>query len=216
MRYIGVDTPETVKPDTPVQCFGPRASRFNHRLVEGRRVRLVFGVERRDVYGRLLAYVVPRSPLRQRRAGPPRPRAHADDPAERPLRSALFERLELARPHGPGAGLWGACPEPVTIAHLPLQALRFATVPRGPRGHLPMRMRQSISQFETAFEQETILERRRREQLRRRAANRSRARRITRTEQESKVRFSVLAVCLTVTVVVVVVAMFEALAFLMA
>jgi hypothetical protein len=79
-----------------------------------------------------------------------------------------------------------------------------------------MRMRQSISQFETAFEQETTLERRRREQLRRRAANRSRARKITRTEQHSTVRFSVLAVCLTVTVIVVVVAMFEALAFLMA
>jgi len=91
----------------------------------------------------------------------------------------------------------------------------FATVRRGPRA-TPMRMRQSISQFETAFEQETTLERRRREQLRRRAANRSRARRISRSEQESKVRFSVLAVCLTVTVVVVVVSMFEALAFLMA
>ena len=79
-----------------------------------------------------------------------------------------------------------------------------------------MKMRQSISQFETAFEQETSLERRRREQLRHRAANRSRARKINRTEQHSKVRFSVLAVCLTVTVVVVMIAMFEALAFLMA
>jgi hypothetical protein len=80
---------------------------------------------------------------------------------------------------------------------------------------IPMRMRQSISQFETAFEQETSLERRRREQLRRRAANRSRARRINRTEQDGKVRFSVLVVCLTVTVIAVVVVMFEALAFLM-
>jgi len=79
-----------------------------------------------------------------------------------------------------------------------------------------MRMRQSISQFETAFEQEASLERHRREQLRRRAVNRSRARRINRTEQDGKVRFSVLAVCLSVTVVVVMVAMFEALAFLMA
>ena len=79
-----------------------------------------------------------------------------------------------------------------------------------------MRMRQSITQFESAFEQEALLERHRREQLRRRAANRSRARRIDRTEQEGKVRFSVLAVCLTVTVIVVVVAMFEALALLMA
>ncbi len=79
-----------------------------------------------------------------------------------------------------------------------------------------MRMRQSISQFEVAFEQETTLERRRREQLRRRAANRSRARRMTRNEQHGKVRFSVLAVCLTATVIVVVVAMFEALSILMA
>jgi hypothetical protein len=79
-----------------------------------------------------------------------------------------------------------------------------------------MRMRQSINQFEVAFEQERSLERRRREQLRRRAANRSRARRATREEQHGKVRFSVLAVCLVATVVVVVIAMFEALSFLIA
>lgn len=78
------------------------------------------------------------------------------------------------------------------------------------------RMRQSISQFEVAFEQETALERRRREQLRSRAANRSRARRIARVEQRGKVRFSVLVACLTLTVVTVVVAMFETLAWLMA
>src|SRR5712691_1165678 len=57
VRYIGIDTPETVKPGTPIQCFGPEASALNHRLVEGGRVRLVFDRERRDVYGRLLAYV---------------------------------------------------------------------------------------------------------------------------------------------------------------
>jgi micrococcal nuclease len=57
VRYIGVDTPETVKPDTPVQCFGPEASERNHELVEGHTVRLEFDRERRDIYGRLLAYV---------------------------------------------------------------------------------------------------------------------------------------------------------------
>jgi micrococcal nuclease len=57
VRLIGVDTPETVKPDTPVQCFGPQASAFEHRTVEGHRVRLLTGVEPRDYYGRLLAYV---------------------------------------------------------------------------------------------------------------------------------------------------------------
>ena len=78
------------------------------------------------------------------------------------------------------------------------------------------KMRQSMSQFEVAFEQETELERRRRGQLRRRAANRSRARRIHRTEQKGKVRFSVLVACLAVTVVTVTVVMFETLSMLMA
>jgi micrococcal nuclease len=57
VRYIGVDTPETVKPRTSVQCFGRYASQFNHRLVDGRAVRLVTDAEARDRYGRLLAYV---------------------------------------------------------------------------------------------------------------------------------------------------------------
>src|SRR4051812_49078990 len=57
VRYIGIDTPETVKPGTPVQCGGPRAHDVNERLVGGRTVILRFDAERRDVYGRLLAYV---------------------------------------------------------------------------------------------------------------------------------------------------------------
>src|SRR4051812_11556487 len=57
VRYIGIDTPESVKPDTPVQCYALAASHFNERAVEGEVVRLVFDAERRDVYGRLLAYV---------------------------------------------------------------------------------------------------------------------------------------------------------------
>lgn len=57
VRYIGVDTPESVKPGARVQCFGNYASRFNHMLVDGRHVRLVTDAEERDRYGRLLAYV---------------------------------------------------------------------------------------------------------------------------------------------------------------
>jgi len=57
VRYIGVDTPETVKPGTPVECFGKAASAENRRLVAGERVRLDQGPEARDRYGRLLAYV---------------------------------------------------------------------------------------------------------------------------------------------------------------
>jgi micrococcal nuclease len=57
VRYIGVDTPESVKPGTPVQCFAERASAFNERLVEGERVRLRYDAEHYDRYGRTLAYV---------------------------------------------------------------------------------------------------------------------------------------------------------------
>jgi micrococcal nuclease len=57
VRMIGVDTPETVKPGEPVECFGPQASEFTHRVLEGRTVTLEFDRERRDVYDRLLAYV---------------------------------------------------------------------------------------------------------------------------------------------------------------
>jgi len=57
VRYIGIDTPESVKPGAPVECFAKRASAYNERLVAGEQVKLVYDIERRDRYGRLLAYV---------------------------------------------------------------------------------------------------------------------------------------------------------------
>ena len=57
VRYIGVDTPESVKPDSPVECYGPEAADFNRRLVEGKTVRMELGSEQRDQYGRVLAYL---------------------------------------------------------------------------------------------------------------------------------------------------------------
>ena len=57
VRLIGIDTPETKKPNTPVQCFGPEATAFTESLLpEGTAVYLERDVEARDVYGRLLAY----------------------------------------------------------------------------------------------------------------------------------------------------------------
>src|SRR4051812_21746704 len=57
VRYIGIDTPESVKPGTPVQCYAQAASARNRRLVAGRDVTLRTDAESRDRYGRLLAYV---------------------------------------------------------------------------------------------------------------------------------------------------------------
>lgn len=57
VRYIGIDTPETVHPKKPVQCFGKEASVFNRGLVEGKPVRLVKDISDTDTYDRLLRYI---------------------------------------------------------------------------------------------------------------------------------------------------------------
>lgn len=57
LRYIGIDTPETVDPRRPVEAFGHEAARYNLQLVEGREVRIELDVQERDRYGRLLGYV---------------------------------------------------------------------------------------------------------------------------------------------------------------
>jgi micrococcal nuclease len=57
VRLIGVDTPETVHPNKPVEYFGKEASEFTKRMVEGKKVRLEYDWQRRDKYGRLLAYI---------------------------------------------------------------------------------------------------------------------------------------------------------------
>ncbi|MEK7543707.1 MAG: thermonuclease family protein [Patescibacteria group bacterium] len=57
VRYIGVDTPESVDPRRTVQCFGNEAKEENQRLVEGKTVRLEKDISDTDKYGRLLRYV---------------------------------------------------------------------------------------------------------------------------------------------------------------
>lgn len=107
VRYIGIDTPETVKPDTPVQCFGPEASERNHELVEGRRVRLIFDRERRDVYGRLLAYVyVGDQFINGELIAGGYARTLEIEPNT--ARAPQLERLQ-AQASAASRGLWGAC-----------------------------------------------------------------------------------------------------------
>jgi micrococcal nuclease len=58
LRLIGVDTPETVHPTKPVQCWGPEASAHTKGLFPpGTKVFLARDAEARDKYGRFLAYV---------------------------------------------------------------------------------------------------------------------------------------------------------------
>jgi endonuclease YncB( thermonuclease family) len=56
-RLIGVDTPETVDPRTPVQRFGKEASEFTRRLVGSQQVRVAYDWDRRDRYQRTLVYL---------------------------------------------------------------------------------------------------------------------------------------------------------------
>ena len=110
VRLLGIDTPESVKPGTPPECFSHEASEATSRyLPPGTAVDLVRDVEARDDYGRLLAYVyraVDHSFVNlwlaeQGYAGlltyPPNV-AHADQ-----LRQAV------ARARQAGLGLWHTC-----------------------------------------------------------------------------------------------------------
>ena len=59
VRFIGIDTPETVAPNRPVECFGPESSAEVRRLLDGRSVYLEpdSSQDSVDKYGRTLAYV---------------------------------------------------------------------------------------------------------------------------------------------------------------
>ena len=104
-----------------MECYGPQASAANHRLVDGRIVRLVFDRERRDAYDRLLAYVYTRGP---KEAGKPRGEAGESRFVNAALvRGGYARTLEIApntshalelrrleaRAGRAGRGLWGGC-----------------------------------------------------------------------------------------------------------
>lgn len=57
VRYIGIDTPETVDPRRDLQCFGKEASLYNKTLVEGKEIYLEKDISQTDRYGRLLRYI---------------------------------------------------------------------------------------------------------------------------------------------------------------
>jgi micrococcal nuclease len=115
VRLVGVNAPESVKPNAPVECFGPQASDFAKAQLTGRAVRLEFDPSqgRTDQYGRTLAYLwverpgttptlFNRTAVRQgyafeRQYGPTPPAWKAE------LRAAQ----KAAQKHR--AGLWRAC-----------------------------------------------------------------------------------------------------------
>jgi micrococcal nuclease len=111
VRYIGVDTPESVKPGVPVQCFAKRASAFNRSLVEGKRVRLRLGPEHYDRYGRLLAYVglIDQNGRSVNALLVARGYARVLTIPPNTQHEQAYTRLEQ-RARDRGLGLWSACP----------------------------------------------------------------------------------------------------------
>ena len=111
VRYIGVDTPESV-PSGPLECFGRRAAAANEGMVAGRIVRLRLGPERRDDYARLLAFVfAPSQGGREVFVNAELVRrgyARTLTIAPNDERAPLLERLERAAGRA-GIGLWGVC-----------------------------------------------------------------------------------------------------------
>jgi micrococcal nuclease len=61
VRFIGIDTPETHKPNTPVQCYGPAAAAHTQNVIKNAGAHVRLAADRqgtdRDRYGRLLRYV---------------------------------------------------------------------------------------------------------------------------------------------------------------
>lgn len=110
VRLIGIDTPETVAPDRPHECFGAEASRHLADLApSGTALRLERDVEARDQYDRLLAYVYRVRDdlflnLAQVAGGFAEPLAYPPNVAHR----ADFERA-AREARVAGAGLWRAC-----------------------------------------------------------------------------------------------------------
>ncbi len=110
-RLLGIDTPETVKPDAPVECFGPEASaHVKQLLAPGTEVLLQRDTEARDRYGRLLVYAWRRSDGLFVNAslvaeGYARTLWIAPNDAHRADLSTAAADATAA-----GRGLWGACP----------------------------------------------------------------------------------------------------------
>lgn len=110
VRVLGIDTPETVDPRKPVQCFGPQASTYAKHLLTGRRVILRYDRVVHDVYGRLLAYVWVAGPHPLFLDADLVARGYARTLSIPPntAHAAQFARLQ-SQAIVAGRGLWGAC-----------------------------------------------------------------------------------------------------------
>ncbi len=116
IRFIGVDTPETHKPDTVVQCYGPEATDYTKGLIGKQKVRLQADPlnTNRDRYGRLLRYVyLPDNTLLEQKL---LSEGYGFAYTFFPLSKAKeFETYELQAKTA-GKGLWSACQVKIEVS----------------------------------------------------------------------------------------------------
>jgi micrococcal nuclease len=112
-RLIGIDTPESVAPGRPVECYGPEAStRLGDLLPPGTAVDVTRDVEPRDRYDRLLVYLHRTADgLFVNAAQVADGYAEASDFPPNSAHRAELARAEQAS-RTAGLGLWGACGGP--------------------------------------------------------------------------------------------------------
>ena len=107
VRLIGIDAPESVAPNSPVECFGREAAQAAQALLEGSVVRLVRDVGDTDRYGRLLRYVYMRDEMANARLvlnGYASAYHYPPDTRH----SAVFNALEETA-RAESRGMWGVC-----------------------------------------------------------------------------------------------------------
>jgi micrococcal nuclease len=117
VRLLGIDTPELHGATASARCFGPQAAaRARSLLPHGTRVRLVAdpSQDRRDRYGRLLAYVYAEgadTSVNERLVAEGDARVYVFDP-RRPFRQAAAFRRAEAGARAADRGLWASCVGP--------------------------------------------------------------------------------------------------------
>ena len=111
VRLIGIDTPETKKPDTPVQCYGKEATSYTTELLTGKKIWLERDVSDRDHYGRLLRYVWVEQGSSYLLANEEIVRQGFGTAGDYPPDTRYHDRLfaALANARNQKLGMWGSC-----------------------------------------------------------------------------------------------------------
>lgn len=119
VRFLSMDTPETVKPNTPVMCYGPEAKAVSKNLVEHKTIYISFDKEKVDRYNRDLRFLyLNETDARNQdylksvnaelvREGLARSISYSPNTLAKKDFDALMQKAQSQK-----LGLWGKCPKP--------------------------------------------------------------------------------------------------------